>query len=164
MWCLRSSTRTRLSSWLATRSATVRPKKPEPTTTRSYPSKPAFPLLGVSVSALTVQKATDALRSPCGEALRCLSFHGVPRHCAGRRTARTPSDTTSPHGGLRFGTPADDHAPGPCAPIPSSCSPLVPGPTHGPTQAVPPLTRTSSPPREHHPFRAVLGAPFAAKT
>src|ERR671921_420949 len=35
MWWRRSSTSTRLSSWLATRSATVRPKKPEPTTTRS---------------------------------------------------------------------------------------------------------------------------------
>src|SRR3954467_2181516 len=32
MWSRRSSTRTRLSSSLATRSATVRPKNPEPTT------------------------------------------------------------------------------------------------------------------------------------
>src|SRR4051812_39430139 len=35
MWSRRSSTRTRLSSSLATRSATVRPKNPEPTTMRS---------------------------------------------------------------------------------------------------------------------------------
>src|SRR4051794_9149078 len=35
MWSRRSMTRTRLSSWLATRSAMVSPKKPEPTTTRS---------------------------------------------------------------------------------------------------------------------------------
>src|ERR1051326_3355626 len=35
MWSRRSSTSTRRSSRLATRSATVRPKKPEPTTTRS---------------------------------------------------------------------------------------------------------------------------------
>src|SRR5687767_5173373 len=35
MWSRRSMTRTRLSSWVATRSATVRPKKPEPTMTRS---------------------------------------------------------------------------------------------------------------------------------
>src|SRR4051812_15671604 len=35
MWLRRSMTRTRLPSWVVTRSATVRPKKPEPTTTRS---------------------------------------------------------------------------------------------------------------------------------
>src|SRR4051794_25669268 len=35
MWSRRSSTRTRLSSSLATRSATVRPKNPEPTTMRA---------------------------------------------------------------------------------------------------------------------------------
>src|SRR4051794_28428047 len=35
MWERRSMTSTRLSSSVATRSATVRPKKPEPTTTRS---------------------------------------------------------------------------------------------------------------------------------
>src|SRR4051794_25399445 len=35
MWSRRSRTSTFLSSWLATRSATVRPKNPEPTTTRS---------------------------------------------------------------------------------------------------------------------------------
>ena len=36
MWGRRSSTSTRLSSSDAARSATVRPKKPDPTTTRSY--------------------------------------------------------------------------------------------------------------------------------
>src|SRR5919107_102652 len=35
MWGRRSSTRTFLSSWVATRSAIVRPKNPEPTTNRS---------------------------------------------------------------------------------------------------------------------------------
>src|SRR6476469_1254005 len=35
MWERRSRTSTFLSSWVATRSATVSPKKPEPTTTRS---------------------------------------------------------------------------------------------------------------------------------
>ena len=35
----RSSTSTRLSSSVAARSATVSPKKPDPTTTRSYPAK-----------------------------------------------------------------------------------------------------------------------------
>src|SRR3954447_2909170 len=48
MWPRRSSTSTRLSSSVAARSAIVRPKKPEPTITRSYPSVTAVEGSGCS--------------------------------------------------------------------------------------------------------------------
>src|SRR5918998_2183066 len=59
MWSRRSSTRTRRSSWLATRSATVRPKNPEPTTIKS-----GWGLLtGVRVVAVRVRRDGNPART-----------------------------------------------------------------------------------------------------
>ncbi len=65
MWERRSSTSTRRSSSVAARSATVRPKKPDPTTTRSYPAKLTGPE-GSSAGPLHVARRFTGPRRVAG--------------------------------------------------------------------------------------------------
>src|SRR3954452_7292795 len=106
MWSRRSSTRTRLSSSLATRSATVRPKNPEPTTMRSG-------LASVTPCDCTVAAPSSpdrngrAARTETKPSLTCLTRRG------GTRRPHRVLGVTGPNATVPLRIVAVTYSPGP---------------------------------------------------
>src|SRR3954451_21478642 len=102
MWSRRSITRTFLSSWVATRSATVSPKNPEPTMTMSGRASVTEP----DVTRLRGRRPSGPGVGPCADPFRHIGTtgHGVGA-AHGRRVHAVRCGVS---GSARAWFPADD--------------------------------------------------------